>query len=97
MSQLSKRGASFGSGKKSDFTKTFTCSPPSTLYMYKSVFEEGKTRGKSFGGSRERSPDRSYLVPQLHKNPGPGNVIFIFILVLKSILDSHETKIFDET
>lgn len=74
MSQLSKRGASFGSGKKSDFTKPLTCSPPSTLYMYKSVFEDGKNRGKSFGASRDRSPDRSYFIPQIHKNPGPGNV-----------------------
>lgn len=31
-SQLSKRKASFGYGKKSDFTKTLTCSPSSTKY-----------------------------------------------------------------
>ena len=32
--------------------------------------------GKSFGTAREKLPDRSYLVPQLHKVPGPGQVIF---------------------
>ena len=33
--------------------------------------------GKSFGTAREKLPDRSYLVPQLHKNPGPGLVLLI--------------------
>lgn len=36
------------------------------------MFEDGKTRGKSFALSRDRSPDRSYLIPQLNKMPGPG-------------------------
>ena len=60
-----------GSGKRSDFTKTVTCSPASTKYEFKSLFEE-KNRGKSFGLSRDKSPDRSYLIPQLEKMPGPG-------------------------
>ena len=83
MSQLSKRKTSFGYGRKSDFTKDLTASPRATLYSHKSVFEEqtSKKNGKSFGLSREKSPDRSYLIPQLHKNPGPGKVNFSFIIV----------------
>ncbi len=48
--------------------------PSPDHYMHKSMFEDGKNRGKSFGGARERSPDRSHFIPQIHKNPGPGNV-----------------------
>lgn len=62
-----------GFGKKSDFTKTKTESPPPTHYPMKSVFDE-KSKGRTFGVAREKSPDRSYLIPQLHKNPGPGQV-----------------------
>lgn len=71
-SQLSNRKTSLGYGHKSDFTKTLTCSPASTKYGHKSLFEESKNRGKSFGLSRDQSPDRSYLIPQLNKVPGPG-------------------------
>ena len=73
-SQLSNRKASFGYGRKSDFTKTLTASPSVTTYTSKSVFEQNKGRGKSFGSARDRSPDTSYLIPQIHKNPGPGQV-----------------------
>lgn len=73
-SQLSNRRTSFGYGKKSDFTKDQTASPGATKYMHKSIFENSKARGKSFGLSRESSPDNSYLVPQIHKHPGPGQV-----------------------
>ena len=54
MSQLSKRRASIGYGQKYDYTKDLTASPKSTLYMSKSVFEDGKekNRGKSFGLGR---------------------------------------------
>ena len=54
MSALSKRRASFGFGKKSDFTKDQTSSPRATLYSHKSVFEPDVStkRGKSFGLSR---------------------------------------------
>ena len=76
-SQLSNRKTTFGYGKKSDFTEDLTGSPGATKYMHKSIFEDGKNRGKSFGLSRQQSPDRSYLVPQLHKVPGPGQVNFI--------------------
>lgn len=31
-------------------------------------------RGKSIGLSRDNIPDRSYLIPQMHKIPGPGQV-----------------------
>jgi len=31
-------------------------------------------RTHAFGMSREKSPDRSYLIPQLQKIPGPGQV-----------------------
>lgn len=48
-SQLSKRKAAFGYGNKSDFTKDLTASPASTKYIHKSLFEENKSKGKSFG------------------------------------------------
>lgn len=90
MSQLSRRKASFGYGKKSDFTKDLTASPRATLYSHKSVFDQDTSikRGKTFGLSRERSPDRSYLIPQIHKHPGPGNVQIsnIFSMKIKSKL-----------
>ena len=73
-SQLSNRRASFGCGSKSDFTRTLTASPSVTTYRHKSVFAENKNKGKTFGGSRDVSADRSYFVPQLHKVPGPGQV-----------------------
>lgn len=80
-SQLSHRKTSFGFGQKADFTKPITCSPPSTKYNIKSDFDAQREKGKSFGLSRDSSPDRSYLVPQLHKMPGPGQVPHEFILV----------------
>ena len=75
-SQLSNRRASFGYGSKSDFTKTLTASPSVTTYRHKSAFTENKNKGKTFGNTREGSPDRSYFVPQLHKVPGPGQVSY---------------------
>ena len=62
-----------GFGKKSDFTRPKAESPPPSLYLMKSGFEE-KKKGRTFGCSREKSPDRSYFIPQIHKNPGPGQV-----------------------
>lgn len=38
------------------------------------MFDDGKNRGRSFGLSRDRSPDTSYLIPQMQKIPGPGQV-----------------------
>ena len=78
-SQLSNRKASLGYGPKSDFTKDLTASPGATKYNIRSVLDQSKNRGKSFGLSRELSPDRSYFVPQLQKIPGPGQVHFNFI------------------
>lgn len=99
MSQLSRRRASFGYGKKSDFTKDLTVSPRATLYSHKSVFDQDTStkRGKSFGLSREKSPDRSYLIPQIHKHPGPGNVKFSYNLVLKPKIDKDGRKFHYET
>lgn len=74
-SQLSNRKTSFGYGKKFDFSQIISVSPPSTKYESKSFLDESKKKGKSFGLGRDYSPDRSYLMPQLHKNPGPGKVI----------------------
>lgn len=62
-----------GFGKKSDFTRNDNNSPSPNQYPSKSIFEE-KHKGKTFGCAREKSPDRSYLIPQIHKNPGPGQV-----------------------
>ena len=78
-SQLSNRKASLGYGTKHDFTKDLTASPGATKYNIRSIFDENKTRGKSFGLSRELSPDRSYLVPQLNKVPGPGQVKYMLL------------------
>lgn len=76
-SQLSNRKASFGYGKKSDFTRTLTVSPPATKYEIKSFLDESREKGKSFGTTREKLPDNSYLVPQLQKVPGPGFVLMM--------------------
>ena len=38
-------------------------------------------KGKTFGSSRDKSPDTSYLVPQIHKFPGPGQVSYIIFSV----------------
>lgn len=37
-SKLSKMRFSVGKGSRSDFTKTLTCSPPSTKYVHKTAF-----------------------------------------------------------
>lgn len=76
-SHLSNRKTSFGYGKKSDFTKDLTASPGSTKYTHKSSFDAGKNKGITFGLEREKLPDNSYLIPQLSKFPGPGQVNFI--------------------
>ena len=46
---LSNRKASIGYGKKVDFTKTLTITPAPDKYIHKSMFTDGKNRGKSFG------------------------------------------------
>jgi hypothetical protein len=73
-SQLSQRKASIGYGRKHEFSDNMPVSPPVTAYKQQSMFEENKNKkkGKSFGLSRDQIPDRSYLIPQLHKMPGPG-------------------------
>lgn len=76
-SQLSNRKAAFGYGNKSDFTRTLTVSPPATKYEIKTFLDDSREKGKSFGLHREKLPDNSYLVPQLHKIPGPGGVSFV--------------------
>ena len=78
-SHLSNRKTSFGYGSKFDFTKPLTVSPPATKYNQKSFCDDSKKNGLTFGLSRDGSPDRSYLIPQLHKNPGPGKVKILFI------------------
>jgi hypothetical protein len=75
-SQLSNRKSSFGYGNKYDFTQTLTVSPPVNTYNLKTFVEETKSKGKSFGTARDKLPDNSYLIPQMHKIPGPGAVIF---------------------
>lgn len=55
--------------------------------MTKSTFEENKGKGNTFGGSREKSPDRSYFIPQLQKVPGPGQVfLYLCSIIMKKIL-----------
>ena len=76
VSQLSKRKTNFGYGNKTDFTKALTVSPRSSLYEKRSFIEENKkkNRGHLFNVGREKLKDRSYLIPQLEKVPGPGQV-----------------------
>lgn len=85
-SQLSNRKTSFGYGSKYDFTTPLNVSPPSTKYNSKSFTDDSKKKGKTFGTSREISPDKSYLIPQIHKHPGPANVYLrvIFSMAMKS-------------
>lgn len=73
-SELSQRKTSFGFGNKIDFTRTVSCSPPPTRYNSKSFVEESKNLGKTFGTSRDYTPGRSYMMPQLN-TPGPSDVI----------------------
>lgn len=51
-----------------------SCSPPPTRYNSKSFVEESKNLGKTFGTSRDYTPGRSYMMPQLN-TPGPSDVI----------------------
>lgn len=85
-SHLSNRKTSFGYGSKFDFTKPLTVSPPATKYNQKSFCDDSKKNGLTFGLSRDGSPDRSYLIPQIHKNPGPGKVNFyLFSMIMKNL------------
>lgn len=75
-SQLSNRKTAIGYGKKSDFTSELPKTPAGSVYDPDSYHVFTKTRGLSFGLSREQSPDQSYLIPQIHKHPGVGTVKF---------------------
>lgn len=81
-----------------------TISPPATSYLIKSFVEEGKGNGKSFGTAREKISDRSYLIPQMQKIPGPGAVLIclssmktrnisigtlVILLVLNQLISSN--------
>ena len=90
-SQLSNRKAAIGYGKKSDFTLDLPKAPAGSDYDPNNYHEFIKSRGLSFGLSREQSPDQSYLIPQIHKHPGVGNVTLSLISMntrklLKTIL-----------
>ena len=74
-SKLSKIRFSVGPGKRSDFTKPVTCSPSPNNYSHKSLFEKDLKKGKTFGNSREKSPDRSYHKMQVWNNPSPNQVL----------------------
>ena len=60
-----------GVGKKSDFTKSMTASPPATRYQIKNFLELSRNKGQSFGAARDKQPDNCYTVPQMQKVPGP--------------------------
>ena len=93
-SQLSNRKASLGSGKKSDFTTDLSKAPPSSLYNPNTYYEHIKGKGLTFGLSRDKSPDQSYTIPQIHKHPGVGAVIFhLFSMSLKNNpIVTHHTQ-----
>ena len=42
------KGAGIGIGKKSDFTKDLTCSPPSSKYLLKTEIDVNKYSNKGF-------------------------------------------------
>lgn len=48
-----KRSAGFGYGSRPDWTKSSVISPAPTEYKLKGHIDTGKTKGKSFGLSRE--------------------------------------------
>jgi hypothetical protein len=41
-------GFGMGIGKKYDFTKDLTCSPPSSIYLLKTDFDENRKSRKGF-------------------------------------------------
>jgi hypothetical protein len=47
-STFRKSGTSLGKGKKSDFTKDLTCSPGSTKYLLKTIFDKNVSSKKGF-------------------------------------------------
>lgn len=75
-SQLSERTASIGNSKKIDLNNDLSHTPPSNLYDPNTYYDFAKSKGLSFAISRDQSPDQSYLIPQIHKFPGPANVIY---------------------
>lgn len=63
--------ASFGYGKKSDFTKR-ECNPAPNVYEKPSfvVKNKAKSKGKSFGVSRKAMGNNKWFLKA--KTPGPG-------------------------
>lgn len=89
-SQLSRRKSAIGTEKKFDFDTILPATPASTQYNTNSYYEFTKFKGLSFGLSREQSPDRSYLIPQIHKHPGPDAVkIMLLSMTTRSLQKLH--------
>ena len=74
-SQLSTRKNSIGNGKKVDFLPE-SATPGSSLYNPNNYYEFVKQKGLSFAVSQDQTPNHSYLIPQIHKHPGVGAVLF---------------------
>ena len=74
VSSFRKPGAAFGYGKKSDFTKDLTTSPPASKYHIQTIFDKNKTSRKGFSLylSRERLPDRGHIPLGPLKVPAPN-------------------------
>lgn len=66
------RAASFGYGKKSDFTKSNKTDTEPALYRIDSLFDRNRSsaKGSSFGMGREFLKESSYIVHALAKHPG---------------------------
>lgn len=83
LSGLSQRQTSIGFGKKLDFTKPAMITPSGSDYNPDIKWMK---QGKTFGCSRDKSLDRSYIPPQIQSHPGVGAVICIlFSMCPKSL------------
>ena len=78
-SQLSRRRASIGNSRRTDFTLDLAHVPSSALYDFNTYYQFIKNKGLSFRLSREVSPDQSYLIPQIQRHPGVGEVILLLL------------------
>ncbi|KAM3146121.1 hypothetical protein pb186bvf_001778 [Paramecium bursaria] len=72
---LSRQGHRIGKSKRSDFTKPKSEAPAPSKYQFPDEFSQimSKSRGKSFGESRERTKEFGYLTVNLFRNPGVGS------------------------
>jgi hypothetical protein len=49
------------------------------------MFDKDRNKGITFGTEREKEPDRSYLIPQLSKFPGPADVVLYLLSIITTL------------